>query len=211
MARAMSSLPVPLSPWISTVLSLWAMRGMSLKISHIWWLAEVMCWKLARPSTALRSSSTRVRSRKDSTPPTTLPSWLRSRAVLTLMDTFLRKEVWMFTCLFTSGEPVAMVSLRAQEPSQMSALKTFQHCWPRASSGVMPMISAAARLKDVMRKSSSTVKTPSLMESRIVRRSRERVLEATPGVAFRTKYFMEDSRIAVCSAWVGHLSSAPQT
>ena len=48
------------------------------------------------------------------------------------------------------------------------------------------------RLNEVMRKSSSTVKTPSLMESRIVRRSRESVAEAAPGGPLRAKYFMAD-------------------
>ena len=78
------------------------------------------------------------------------------------------------------GVPVDIVSFRAQAPSQMSALNTCQHGFPRASSGVMPMISAAARLNEVMWNWSSTVNTPSLMESRMVRRSCESWSEAAP-------------------------------
>lgn len=106
------------------------------------------------------------------------PYWFRSSAVLTLMETFRREEVWIFTCLLISGEPVDMVALWAQAPSQMSTLKTFQQGFPNVSSGVIPMISAAARLKKVMRKLSSTVNTPTSMESRSVRRSDESLSEA---------------------------------
>ena len=54
----------------------------------------------------------------------------------------------------------------------MSALKTSQHGRPTASRSCVPVIVAAARLKEVTRKSLSTVNTPSLMESKIVLRPR---------------------------------------
>jgi hypothetical protein len=50
----------------------------------------------------------------------------------------------------------------------MLARKTSQQRLPTASSRLTPVIRSAARLNDVIRHSRSTVKTPSLMESRMM-------------------------------------------
>ena len=85
MARATSSLPVPVSPWSRIVLSLSAMRGSTSSTRRMDALRLTMSPTWKRPLISLRSSSMRLRSRKVSAPPTTVPCSSRSRAVETLI------------------------------------------------------------------------------------------------------------------------------
>ena len=77
----------------------------------------------------------------------------------------------MWTALFIMGLPVLIVWRRAQSVSQTSARNISLHFWPRAFLRGIPVISSAARLNEVMHQSKSTVKTPSVIESRITSRS----------------------------------------
>ena len=73
----------------------------------------------------------------------------------------------MWAVAVTMGLPVASVPLRAHARSQMLARKTSRQGRPMASCLRTPVIRSAARLNVVIRQSGSTVKTPSLMESRM--------------------------------------------
>jgi hypothetical protein len=68
----------------------------------------------------------------------------------------------------TTGLPVANVVRRAQSVSQRLARNTSQQGRPIACSRRIPVIVSAARLKEVTRQPSSTVKTPSQMLSRMM-------------------------------------------
>jgi hypothetical protein len=70
--------------------------------------------------------------------------------------------------MFTRGRPVDNVFFSAQAFSQMLVRNTSQQGRPVASIRRTRVIFSAARLKEVICQSRSTVKTPSLMESRIV-------------------------------------------
>ena len=64
---------------------------------------------------------------------------------------------------FTTGLPVSIVYRRAHASPQMLALNTSWQGRPMASEREKPVISSAARLKQVMRPAASIVKTPSVM------------------------------------------------
>lgn len=68
------------------------------------------------------------------------------------------------------GTPVSSVSCRGQPFMQMLPLKISLHLRPIASSGAIPVISLALLLKEVIIRLWSTVKIPSLMESKMVAR-----------------------------------------
>ena len=67
----------------------------------------------------------------------------------------------------TTGLPETSVWRSAQSDSHMLDRNTSEQNLPIASSRGMPVISSAARLKEVMRQSPSTVNTPSEMLSRM--------------------------------------------
>ena len=66
--------------------------------------------------------------------------------------------------LFT-GFPLFRVRCRAQSPSHMLDLNTSEQSRPNATLRGIPVISSAARLKEVTGQSGSTVNTPSEMVS----------------------------------------------
>ena len=117
---------------------------------------------------AFRKSSSTLMSRKVSTAPSNTPFLSRNRAVEILMGNLRPSASIICTFLLTIGSPVFIVARRQQLFSQMSALRTSLHSWPMASSLGTPVIFSAARLKDVIRQSLLTVKTPSAMESRMI-------------------------------------------
>lgn len=87
-ALASSSLPVPVSPSMSTVLSLSATWGRMAKIFFIALLRLTMSPTVKLPLNSRRNSSTRLWSRKVSTPPRILPSSSFSGEVETVIGTF---------------------------------------------------------------------------------------------------------------------------
>jgi len=91
----MISLPVPVSPSISTVESLSAICGSTAKIFFIKRLRLTMSPWRKLPLSSRRSSSTTVLSRKVSTPPRISPALLRSGAVETLIGTRFLSLVMM--------------------------------------------------------------------------------------------------------------------
>ncbi len=187
MARAMSSLPVPVGPWMMTVLSLAAISGKEERISSICGSRPTMSSNVKRRSATRRSVSSSETSRKVSTAPTTSPASLRRMAVLSriaLRSPFLPimragRLIWGFW--------LTRVRSRAQFFSQISARKTSKQKWPMASCAVNPVMAAAARLNEVIRFSASMVKTPSLMHSRIMQHGeRTRVVMSQKVVAGRS-------------------------
>ncbi len=104
-------------------------------------------------------------SRKVSTPPTMRPFASRRGAALMLTGIFSPSGRTMKIEVSNRGRPVAMHSRRAQAPSHRLEWNTSQHLRPTASLGAMPMISPAARLKEVTVQSVSTVNTPSASDS----------------------------------------------
>ena len=88
--------------------------------------------------------------------------------MLTLMGTRSPSDRTMNTDRFTTGRPECMVDFSAHSASQIEARKTSQHGRPSASPCGTPVICSAARLNEVIRNPSSTVKTPSATESRMV-------------------------------------------
>ena len=148
MARATSSLPVPVSPWSRIVLSLSAIRGSTSSSRRIEVLRLTMSPTWKRPLTWVRSSSMMLRSRKVSAPPTTVPCSSRSRAVETLIGIRLPAALMMNVALFTTAAPLSMVCRSAHSASHMLARNTSEQRRPMASSREMPVISSAARLND---------------------------------------------------------------
>ena len=116
----------------------------------------------------MRNVSTRLRSRNVSTPPIIRPDLSFSKAVLTLIGISLPSARRITTGLLTTGFFVSIVDFRAQVDSQMLARKTSQQGRPIASDAETPVIFSAARLKNVIRHSGSTVNTPSAMLFKII-------------------------------------------
>ena len=85
MARARSSLPEPLGPWMSTVLLLSAMLGSKLRI---FWMCFILTDNIPHRvflESSRRSVSMAERSRKVSAPPIIFPPRSRRTAALMLM------------------------------------------------------------------------------------------------------------------------------
>ena len=91
----------------------------------------------------------------------------RRTAAETLMGMRAPRASTTKTEALTAGSPLSRTPLITQASAQIFARSTSLHRWPMASSRRMPVIFSAARLKELMRQSRSTVKTPSLIESRI--------------------------------------------
>ena len=170
MARATSSFPVPLAPSMSTLLSLAATMGRTSKSRFIAALRPMMSWKEYVDSSFRRSSSTCRRSWKVSTPPMIRPSSLRRGVAEIRMGIWLPSTSMMYATGPVAGPSISRALRSAHALSQMFARKTSRQGRPTASSRRIPVISSAARLKDMIRQSRSTVKTPSPRESRITSR-----------------------------------------
>ncbi|OPZ89153.1 MAG: hypothetical protein BWY73_01557 [candidate division TA06 bacterium ADurb.Bin417] len=128
-------------------------------------LVRLPTW--AFPSSSRRRASTSLRSRKVSAPPIVRPRLSLRTAVETLIGMRLPSAFMMYPDFPMIGLPVFRVFWSAQLASHMLQRKTSEQRRPTASRRGTPVIFSAARLKEVIRHSLSTVKTPSEMLSRM--------------------------------------------
>ena len=168
MARAKSSLPVPESPKMSAVASERATWGRMAKIFSSAGLLPTMSSKVCERSTSRRRRWISDRSRKDSTPPMSLPSASCSGAAEMDTGTVSPSVRTMKMDLPPMEGAPPMQARRAHCPSHRLEWNTSQHFWPKASSTGTPVMWLAAWLNEVMFQSRSTVNTPSAMFSRMV-------------------------------------------
>ena len=133
MARANSSLPVPLSPLMSTLASLAATSGSISKSLCMGSLAPTISSKEERPSGSAGCSRP-SRGLKLSTAPTTLP--VRSRTTLVLTNTPRRppRLSSMRTSWSMRVTPVSRVVRRGQPAPHRSERKMSQQWRPSTSS-----------------------------------------------------------------------------
>jgi hypothetical protein len=172
MARAKSSFPDPLGPWISTVLSLSAISGRMAKMACIRWFWLIMSWKEAFWVSSFLRASMGDRSRKVSTPPMISPfSFLRT-AVLIVVGISRPSLVKILTDRLTITSRVFIVSFKAHRVWQILVRKTSKQYLPMASLRLNPVISSAARLKDVICPFALMVNTPSATLSRMILKKR---------------------------------------
>ncbi len=166
-ARAKSSLPVPVGPRISTVLSLSATLG---RISRIRWMRlslltmspKVHSWRNSRRSNSMARLSWKV-----STTPTTVPLPSRTGDADTLTEMrspdgrakSLRRPRTGFFAWSTSRT-------RRRQSSESSGNRVSSGA-PSTSAEAMPVSRSACRLKQPTRKVASTAQTPSESEFRI--------------------------------------------
>lgn len=166
-ALASTSLPVPVSPRIRTLLRLVATAGRSPRIRSM----EAL--RLERPPNrnpsvrSCRNSWISERSRNVSTPPATTPEASRQTAVEMLTGTFSPSASTRNPVLPTTGLPVRSVSRKEHPGPHMLERNTSEHGRPTASARATPVISSAARLNEAIRHCASTVNTPSEMLSRM--------------------------------------------
>ncbi len=186
MARANSSLPVPDSPSTSTGASLAATCGRMPSRRIMAALRVTMSSTVCCPSSCLRIRCRADRSRKVSTPPISLPRRSRRGAPLMLTGTLRPSGRRMNTDRLPSGMSCSMHARSTQAPSQMLEWNTSRQRLPRASCAGTPVISAAARLNEVMRQSRSTVNTPSATLSMMVSQDMSRGRAMVPSFSRQT-------------------------
>ena len=85
-----------------------------------------------------------------------------------LMDLRVPAASSITTFFPSTGFPDRMVWCSAHRPSQMLARRISLHGMPMARARGVPVIFSAALLKEVIRNDLSTVKTPSVIESRMM-------------------------------------------